>query len=159
MVGGNVGITGELMIPGIGFGVDGSLLYSMRNGKLHMGDKKVWSSVGLGTENCILHYIDIPLNLKFRYHNLNGIENTIMPLAFVGPTISVLAGHNNVGDQLSYGKLTVGLHAGIGVELFNKVQVNAGYQFSIGESLKTKLLDENGAKNRTWFVNLTYFIH
>ena len=35
-VGGNLGLTGELMIPGIGFGVDGSILYSMRNGKLHM---------------------------------------------------------------------------------------------------------------------------
>lgn len=158
MVGGNAGLTGELMIPGIGFGVDASVLYSMCNGKLHMGDKKVWSSLGLGTETCTLHYIDIPLNLKFRYHNLDGVENTIMPLAFAGPTISVLAGHNKVGDQLSYQKLSASFHMGIGCELFNKVQVNVGYQFGIGESLKTKLLDENGAKNRTWFVNLTYFI-
>ncbi len=157
-VGGNLGLTGELMIPGIGFGVDGSILYSMRNGKLHMGDKKAWKAVGMGTENCNLHYIDIPLNLKFRFHNLNGVENTIMPIAFVGPTFSVLAGHNKVKDQLSYQKVSVGLHMGIGCELFKKVQLNMGYQFSLGESLKTKLLDDNGAKNRTWYVNITYFI-
>ncbi len=156
--GGNLGVTGELMMPGIGFGVDASVLYSMRNGKLHMGDKKVFSAVGLGTENVSLHYIDIPLNLKFRYHNLDGFENTLMPMAFVGPTISVLAGHNKVKDQLSYNKMSVSMQMGIGCELFNKVQVKMGYQFGIGETLHTKLLDEHSAKNRTWFMIFTYFI-
>lgn len=158
MIGGQAGLTGELMVPGIGFGVDGSVLYSLRQGKLHLGDKKVWASQGAGTETCSLHYIDVPLNLKFKYHNLNGVENTIMPMVFVGPTISFLAGHNKCADQLSYQKVSASLHFGLGCELFNKVQVKAGYQFSIGSSLKTKLLDENDAKNRSWFCNVTYFL-
>lgn len=157
MLGGNAGIVGELMVPGIGFGVDAGLLYSMRNAKLHFEEKKAWSSMGIGAETATLHYIDIPINLKFRYHNLNGFESTLMPMAFAGPVISILAGHSKCADQLSYNKLSVGLQMGIGCELFEKVQIKAGYQFSIGESCRTKLLEEHCAKNRTWFLNATYF--
>ncbi len=157
MVGGNAGIMGELMIPGIGFGVDASLLYSMRNAKLHFEEKKAWSSMGVGAETATFHYIDIPINLKFRYHNLNGFESTFMPMAFAGPVISILAGHSKCADQLSYTKLSLSMQMGIGCELFQKVQLKAGYQFGIGETCRTKLLEEHNAKNRTWFVNATYF--
>lgn len=151
------GLTGEYMIPGIGFGVDGSLLYAMRASKLNLGNCKVWSSLGAGNENCTLHYIDVPFNLKFKYRNLNGIENIIMPVVFAGPTFSFLVGHNKCADALSYKTVSVGIHAGIGCELYNKVQLKASYNFSIGRSLRTKLLDENDAKNRTWAVTATYF--
>lgn len=156
--GGQLGVTGEIMVPGIGFGFDGSLLYSMQRGKLHLGDKKVWSSLGVGTETATLHYIDIPLNLKFRYHNLNGIENTVQPQVFIGPTIQCLAGHSNVADQLSYTTVTVSLHFGIGCLLFNKLELKAGYQFAVADQLRTNLLDEHYAKNRTWFLNATYYL-
>lgn len=155
--GASVGVMGELMIPGIGFGVDASLLYSMRNGKLHFEDKKAWSSMGLGTETAMFHYIDIPINLKFRYHNLNGFESTLMPMAFAGPVISILAGHSKCADQLKYTPVTLNLQMGLGCEILEKVQVKAGYQFSVGQSCKTKLLDDHSAKHRTWFINATYF--
>lgn len=160
LMGATVGVTGELMIPGIGFGVDGSLLYTLKRGQLHMGEHTVWSSQGLGDENCALHYIDVPINLKFKYHRLNGVENTIMPVVYVGPTFSFLAGHNTLGPDggaLNYTKVSVLLRAGVGCELFRKVQLNVGYCFSVGETLRTKLLDENSAKNRTWMASATYF--
>lgn len=156
MFGGSLGLTGEMMIPGVGFGVDASILYTLRQGKVHFGERKVWSSLGMENQAVRLHYIDVPLNLKFRYSNLNGVENTIMPIAFAGPTFSFLAGHNKVNDALKYTTVSVLLHMGIGCELFNKVQITGGYSFSIGETLRTKLLDENAAKNRTWFVQATY---
>ena len=158
MFGGMAGLTGEMMISGIGFGVDASLLYNLKQGRLHMGDRKIWSSQGLGNEVCRLHYIDVPLNLKFKYRNLNGLENTIAPIAFFGPTFSFLAGHNNIGDnQLKYNTVSVGLHGGLGVELFNKFQLNASYNFNLGETCRTTLLDEHSAKSRTWQVTATYF--
>ena len=157
MFGGSAGVTGELMIPGVGFGVDGSILYTLRQGRLHLGDKLVWSSQGIDTQVSRLHYIDVPLNLKFRYSRLNGFENTLMPFAYIGPTFSFLAGHNKFDDALKYTTVNVLLHAGIGVELFNHLQVSGGYSFSIGQNLGTKLLDENVAKHRTWFVQATYF--
>ena len=157
MFGGSIGVTGDLMIPGVGFGVDGSILYTLRQGKVHFGDKKAWAAQGIETQSVQLHYIDVPLNLKFRYSRLGGTESTIMPFAYVGPTFSFLAGHNKVDDALNYTTVNVLLHAGIGVELFNKVQISGGYSFSVGQNLKTKILDEHSAKHRTWFIQATYF--
>ncbi len=153
----SVGLTGDLMIPGVGFGVDASILYTMRQGRLHLGDRRVWESQGLGNEVARQHYIDVPINLKFRYSRLGGLESTLMPFIYAGPTFSFLAGHNKVGDALKYTSVSVLLHAGIGVELFNKVQVSGGYSFSVGQNLGTKLLDDHVAKYRTWFVQATYF--
>jgi hypothetical protein len=47
---------------------------------------------------------------------------------------------------------------GAGFELFNRWQLRAGYNFSIGQSFHTKILDDNVAKNRTWYINLTWFL-
>lgn len=157
MFGPSIGVTGDMMIPGVGFGIDASILYTMRQGRLHLGDRRVWESLGLGNEVARQHYIDVPLNLKFRYSRLGGLESTLMPFIYAGPTFSFLVGHNKVGDALKYTGVNVLLHAGIGVELFNKVQVSGGYSFSVGQNLGTKLLDDNVAKHRTWFVQATYF--
>jgi len=153
----SAGLTGDLMIPGVGFGVDASLLYTMRQGKVHFGDRQIWSSLGIENQTVRLHYIDVPINLKFRYSKLNGVENTIMPLIYAGPTFSFLAGHNKVNDALNYTTVSVLLHFGIGCELFNRIQISGGYSFSIGQNLSTKLLDQHVAKHRTWFVQATYF--
>ncbi len=158
MFGGSIGLTGEMMIPGVGFGIDGSVLYTLRQGKVHFGDKRIWESQGIETQAVRLHYIDVPLNLKFRYNNLGGFESTMMPFVYAGPTFSFLAGHNKVNDALKYTTVSVLLHAGIGVELFNRLQLSGGYSFSIGQSVRTKLLDDHVAKNRTWFIQATYFI-
>ena len=157
MFGGSVGITGDMMIPGVGFGIDGSILYTLRQGRLHLGDRRIWESQGLGNEVARQHYIDVPINLKFRYSKLGGLESTLMPFIYAGPTFSFLVGHNKVGDALKYTPVNVLLHAGIGVELFNKVQVSGGYSFSVGQNLGTKLLDDHVAKHRTWFIQATYF--
>lgn len=157
MFGPTVGLTGEMMIHGIGFGLDASLLYTMRQARLHMGDREVWSSQGIGTEVCRLHYIDVPVHLKFKFRRLGGLENTIAPIIFVGPSFNFLAGHNKIGDdQLKYTTTNVQLHFGLGMELFNHLQINAGYAFNVGETCRTKLLDEHNAKNRTWTLTATY---
>ena len=155
--GGSIGVTGDMMIPGVGFGIDASILYTLRQGRIHLGDRRAWESQGIETQTAQLHYIDVPLNLKFRYSKLGGLESSLMPFIYAGPTFSFLAGHNKMGDALKYTTVNVLLHAGIGVELFNRVQVSGGYSFSVGQNLGTKLLDEHVAKHRTWFVQATYF--
>lgn len=150
------GLTGEMNIQGIGFGVDASLLYSMRTSKLHYGDHKVWSSLGLSSETIQMHYIDVPINLKFKWHKMNGFENKLMPFIAAGPTFSFLAG-KNLKDVNKYTAVSVILHFGVGVELFRHLQLQGGYNFSVGETMRTRLLDENIAKNRYWNVSATYF--
>ena len=65
---------GELMFPGIGFGIDFGLQYQMHDSKIHFGEKEVWASDGIESPNVALHNIQIPINLRFKYTQLNGIE-------------------------------------------------------------------------------------
>ena len=49
-VGYQAGILGELMFPGIGFGIDLGLLYNQGGAKVDLGSKEVWSSLGYGNQ-------------------------------------------------------------------------------------------------------------
>lgn len=151
-----LGVTGEMNFSGIGFGVDGGLLYTLKQGKVNYGDRTMWSSVGAGNETVSMHFLDVPLHLKFKYNRLNGIETSFMPLVYVGPQFSFLVGGNH-RELNTYPPVHVYLDMGLGFELKERVQIKAGYNFSIGQSFHTKLLDENFAKNRTWYANVTWF--
>lgn len=155
-VGATVGVTGEMMIPGIGFGLDASLLYTQRGAKLHMGERPIWATQGYGKENCLLHYLEIPIHLKFKFKNLNGLESTIMPILFAGPEFSFLVGHSDI-PAIKYAGGEFGLDVGVGFEILRKVQVNASYCWGMSYSLKTKQLDDFSARNRGWKVACTYF--
>ena len=152
-----LGVTGEMNFSGIGFGVEASALYTLKRGKVNYGEKTIWSSIGAGNETVSMHYLDVPLHLKFKWHRLGGLESTIMPLAYFGPQFSFLM-HGNHGDLNKYTPVSVYLDMGIGCELKERIQLRGGYNFSIGQSFHTKMLDENVAKNRTWYFNVTYFL-
>ena len=152
-----LGVTGEINFSGIGFGVEGGLLYTLKQGKVNYGERTAWSTLGAGNEKLSMHYLDVPLHLKFKWHRLGGFENTLMPLLYVGPQFSFLM-HGNHGELNKYSPVSVYLDMGIGCELMERVQLRGGYNFSIGQSFHTKLLDENVAKNRTWYFNVTYFL-
>ncbi len=152
-----VGVTGEMNFSGVGFGVDGSVLYTLKQGKVNYGDREAWASLGHGNETVAMHYIDVPLHLKLKWHRLGGLESTIMPLVYVGPQFSFLpyASHKSLN---SYPPVNVYLDFGAGIEIRERLQVRAGYNFSVGQSFHTKILDDNVAKNRTWYFNLTWFL-
>ena len=150
------GVMGELNFAGVGFGIDAGLLYSLRSGKVNYGDHVTWSSQGLDNELCHMHYLDVPLHLKFKYHRLDGVENTIMPLVYAGPTFSFLLG-KNLAEVNQYKPVSVQIQVGIGAELFRHWQLQVGYGFYVTESLRTRLLDENVARNRGWNATLTYY--
>ena len=152
-----VGVTGEMNFSGVGFGVDGGLLYTLKQGKVNYGDRTIWSSVGAGNETVSMHYLDVPLHLKLKWRRLGGLENTIMPLIYAGPQFSFLVGGSN-RNLNAYSPVSVYLDLGAGIEVIERWQLRAGYNFSIGQSFHTKLLDDNVAKNRTWYVNLTWFL-
>lgn len=154
-VGYSAGITGEMMFPGLGFGVDVGLAYEQRGASLHMGEKQMWQSQGLGTERAYLHYLTIPLHLRFKYTRLNGLEDKIAPLAFAGPTFGFLVGHSK-NPALEYSAGTVSLEFGLGAELWKKWQVSASYTLGATYALKAKILTDYSAQNRVWAVRVAY---
>ncbi len=157
MWGPQLGVTGEMNFGGIGFGAEASALYTLKQGKVDYGSRPMWATEGAGNETVSMHYLDVPLHLKFKYRRLGGLETDFMPMVYAGPQFSFLL-HGNHGDLNKYLPVSVYLDMGAGIELKERWQLRAGYNFSIGQSMHTRLLDDNVAKNRTWYVNLTWFL-
>ena len=113
---------GELMFPGIGFGIDLGLMYNMQGAKVNLGQKKVWSSLGYGNENVTLHSLTIPFHLRFKWTRLNGLEDIIAPLIYGGPEFNIQVAHGKC-KAFKYSGGDLSLTVGGGVELKKKWQM------------------------------------
>ncbi len=155
-VGYSAGVTGELMFPGIGFGIDLGLMYEQRGATMNLGSNKMWLSQGYGKERSYLHYIVIPVHLRFKYTNLNGFEDTLAPFIYAGPSVGILAGHNDL-DCMDYAAGELGLDVGIGAEIMRKWQVSVSYNHGFTYAMKAKILTNFSARNETWALRVSYF--
>ena len=156
-VGFQAGLGTELMFPGIGFGINSGILYEMRGANLHLGDREIWKSQGYGKEHSYLHYVAVPINLRFKWTRMNGLEDYFAPYIYGGPVFSLLVGHSKIG-ALDYARGDVGLTAGLGFELFKNWQVQASYTWGITYAERTRLLDDFSAKNRSWNLSFIYYL-
>lgn len=155
-VGYTAGITGENIFPGIGIGIEVGLLYNQQSAKIDLGSREVWSSLGYGNEHLMIHCIQIPVYLRWKWTRLNGLEDKIAPLIFGGPQFNIQAGHTN-GSAFEFSHGDLGLTAGLGVELWKRWQVTGSYTWGMTYSMKTKLLDDFSAQSRQWTVKVAYF--
>ncbi|MDE6632470.1 MAG: PorT family protein [Muribaculaceae bacterium] len=151
----DAGIMTEVMIPGIGFGVDAGLTYGMRSAKVNFGQWEVWNSDGFGNENVVLHTVNIPLHLRFKYTRLEGLEETFAPLAYAGPVFSFNVAGNSKALEQPVG--TVSLDFGIGCELFEKFQVSVGYLWGVSYATRTVKLENLSARADGFRVNCAYY--
>ena len=154
-VGFGAGVRGELMFPGIGFGVDFGLVYEMRGASLNMGEKYMWSSQGYGTDRLYMHYLTLPLHLRFKYTHLNGLEDKIAPLAYVGPSFGFLVGHSK-NEAMQFPGGTMSMDFALGAELWKNWQVTASYTLGMTYAVKAKILTNYSAQNRVWAVRVAY---
>ena len=150
----HAGIMSEIMIPGIGVGVDAGLTYGMRSARVNFGEWEVWKSDGFGNENVVLHTVNIPLHLRFKYTRLEGLEETIAPLAFAGPVFSFNAAGNCKALEQPLG--TISLDFGLGCELFQKLQVSVGYLWGLSYATRTVKLENLSGRADGFRVNLAY---
>ena len=163
VVGGQAGIQGELMFPGIGFGIDFGLLYSQMGAKCDLGSREVWGSQGYGNERVWVHTLQIPVHVRFKWTRMDGLEDYIAPFVYGGPEFGIQVGHNKLknaeghGNPFKYAGGDLGLTAGGGFELWRRWQVSLQYTWGMTYLLKTKLLDNFSAQNRQWSVRVAYF--
>ncbi|MDE7420084.1 MAG: PorT family protein [Muribaculaceae bacterium] len=151
----DAGVMAEIMIPGIGFGVDTGLTYGMRSAKVNFGEWKIWNTDGFGNENVVLHTVNIPLHLRFKYTRLEGIEETIAPLVYAGPVFSFNVAGNCKALEQPVG--TVSLDFGLGCELFQKFQVTVGYLWGVSYATRTVKLENLSGRADGFRVNFSYF--
>lgn len=148
----NAGVMGELMIPGIGFGIDMALRYDYRGSRIHWDDQKVWVADGLGTQNFYFHTLAVPVNLRFKWTRMQGFENYLAPIVFVGPTFNFNLSHTR-NDYIEGPGASVGLQTGLGVEIFKRYQLTAGYMWGLCYDMRTVQLDNFSCHGNSWFVN------
>ncbi|WP_289758647.1 porin family protein [Muribaculum intestinale] len=151
----STGVATEVIFPGIGFGINSGIYYEMRGAKLHLGDKLIWSSQGFGTERSYLHYLEIPIHLRFKWTRMSGIEDYVAPFVFGGPSFSLLIGHSHI-KALEYANGEMGLTVGGGLEIMRNWQVSYSFTWGMVYAEQTKLLDHFSAKNRTMDLRVTY---
>ncbi len=151
----SAGIHGEMMFPGIGFGLDLGLRYEQRGATLNLGERLIWSSQGYGKERVYLHDLDIPIHLKFKWTRLEGLENYIAPFVYGGPTFSILMAHSSL-DAFKFSGGTLGITAGLGFELLTRWQISGSYTWGMTYALKANQLTNFSARPNTWDIRLTY---
>lgn len=155
VAGPNAGLQAEMMFPGIGFGLGLGVHYNMLGAKVNLGEKLVWQSQGYGNERLMLHYINIPFHLRFKWTRMEGIEDYIAPLVYFGPDFEILAGAGSA-SAFSTPRLSMSLSAGFGVEILRKWQLTAAYVTGMTDAARTVMLDDFHAKSRYWTIRLAY---
>lgn len=154
-VGFSAGVVGEMIFPGAGFGINTGLFYSQRGASLHLGEREIWASQGYGKERVYIHYVEIPFHLRFKYTKLNGVENTIAPFIYAGPTFGIKIASGNV-DAMEYPDGDFAITAGIGAEVLRHWQVSCEYNWGMSYEAKTVLLTNFSARNRSLSVKVSY---
>ena len=152
----DAGIAGELMIPGIGFGIDMGVRYDLHGARVNFGDHKIWAIDGIENQDVWLHTLSIPLNLKFKWTRMNGFERTLAPFVYGGPVFNFTMATNKAPAlELPLGYVAMQVAAGI--ELFEHYQISGGYSWGISYQVRTIKLDNYSAQPRGGFIQLAYF--
>jgi len=154
-VGPVLGVQGEMMFPGIGFGIDVGLRYQMTGAKVDFGEKEIWSSDGIGDQNVWLHTLQIPLNLRFKWTRMDGFEQYLAPFAYVGPVFSFNLASSDC-PAIEHPAASVALQCGVGAEVIERLQVSFGYLWGVTYEARTVKLDNFSAQQRGWQINVAW---
>lgn len=155
LTGTQAGVVGEIMIPGIGFGIDIGMRYNLHGAHVDFGEHEVWASDGIKNQNVWLHTLEFPFNLRFKWTRMNGFERILAPFVFGGPTFNFTLGTNKA-PAVEHPAGYVAMQCGAGVELFEHWQLSAGYSWGISYQVRTIKLDNYSAQNRAAFINVAY---
>lgn len=148
------GLTGEYIAPAINFGFDISVMYTYMTSKV---DKPDGSQTNING-----NFIEIPLHLKYMF-SIPAVNKVIRPYIFTGPDLALKLGGGN--DYFKTKTTQWGWDVGVGLQLFQKLQVGAGYTFGINSvankvanSYDVNLNTTNNikVKNNYWTVTLAW---
>lgn len=137
----------ETTLPLLGTGLDVAILYSQKGMDIKSG---------IETKSIKNDYIDIPLNLKWKF----GLPIIKAYLA-AGPYIGFRVGGDKVWDvpgsvidQVKAKNFSAGLNFGAGVELIKHLQVGFNYGLGLTDNYSISKVDlSNGnGKNRGWSI-------
>lgn len=146
------GLEMEFTAPIIGIGFDLSVLY------VH----QVNSTADLGNGNMDnfkkKDFIEIPLNLKYKL-GLPLVSKIVKPFVTTGPSVAFLTSRRAITEAYKNKAVDYSWNFGLGVELFNHLQVGAQYGIGLNnvvEHLGADNATKIDGKNRTWTITAAY---
>lgn len=147
-----VGPKAQVIMPVIGLGLDGAILYSQKYMKLE--------AEGESSSNKSMPYLEIPINIRYNY----GFSSLVGIYVATGPQYDWYLGSRNLTfDGESFGKLersTFSWNVGVGVNLLSHLQVGLTYNIAMGQTGEIEgvgdALKKCDLKNNTWQVRLAY---
>ena len=146
------GATMQFVAPIINVGFDASLMFTHRSNNVAFEGSSSDVSVNR-------NYIEIPIN--FRYNiGLPVVGKVFTPFLTTGPDFSFLVSKKNVKNAWNNKTVDVAWNFGLGVKLFDKVEVAASYGLGIKSSASgdAALYGNNpvSSKNRFWTITAAY---
>lgn len=148
-----VGPTAKIMLPIVGLGIEGNILYSQ-------------SSSELEGESITRRSIEVPVYLRYEF-SLPVVNKFLEPFAAVGPQFGWAIGDRkeafkNVAEW-EYEKSNISLNVGAGATILNHIQLHINYNIALGNTGKLKADPTSagwdyikGSKVNTWQVSAAY---
>lgn len=151
-----VGPTVKFTLPVVGLSVDASALFDQRSIKVDATD-----------ETYKAQSIQIPINIRYGV----GLSSLVNVFAFAGPQFGFNVGDkeksilSTVGEAWSWTLKSSNLSAnvGIGATVMGKLQITANYNFALGKTGETTIIEAgqtaitNDLKYNAWQIGLAYF--
>ncbi|WP_272960698.1 porin family protein [Barnesiella viscericola] len=144
------GLMAEFMVPVIGVGVDASVMYTRKGSDLK-------NLVDNSTEKQHTDYVEIPINLKYKF-SLPVVGSVLAPFIYAGPSFAFRVG-DNFAEQYKAKSFETAINVGVGVELFNHLQIAGQYGWGLGKTMEVESNVLNSAlngKSRAWTVTAAY---
>ena len=153
------GVMAEANVPVIGLGFDVSLLYARMN-------NSTWASYtvdnqisGLSGKTVGKNFLMLPINIKYKF-TLPVVSHYLSPFIFTGPDFAFKL-DKNIISEMKTRTCQVAWNIGLGLELFQHLQVAASYGFGIN-NIADKLPDnfvnttDLNIKNNYWTVTAAW---
>lgn len=99
------------------------------------------------------NFIEVPLHFKFKYW-VNAFHQLVAPMVYTGPSVMATVGSSH--EPMATRRVHPAWDLGIGIDAANILQLQAGYRFSLANSLKANQTDMS-LDMRGWHVSATLF--
>ena len=148
-----LGPTVEVMLPAMNFGFEASVLYN--NNKMDISDNGTITEV-------TNHYIDIPVNLKYKI----GLIAPLKIYAAAGPYARIhISGDDikvkDVTEDIKAKAFEAGLNLGLGVEVFKRLAIGVNYGIQLTDNYSVnqpKWSDALNNKDGIWSIQATVYL-
>lgn len=143
------GLTLEYQVPTLGLAFDASVDYLRYNLRL-ANERGASDYTDIGR-----NFIEVPLNIKYKFW-LGNFHNLVAPMVMTGPSFMFNLDKQPENAPLTQKRFQPGWNVGLGFDIINFIQLNAGYRFAFGNAIKhSDLMGSAKLRNKGWYVSAT----